>query len=162
MSLAGLTILRDRLSTTKTDTVLFFWSCLTSSKLNIRPCSCTSLEMAFARWSKSSTSTCIFWGAVQLFSFSFSFFWGDDFPSFSGEGNFFGDVFSFWSGGGAFFVLGDFFFFTGGGGGSPLLGENRAFMAEPSDWPAINKRLLGEKKGGCRYEGGRKKQKCEK
>ena len=68
MSLAGLTILRDRLSTTKTDTVLFFWSSLTSSKLNIRPCSCTSLEMAFARWSKSSTSTCIFGGAVQLFS----------------------------------------------------------------------------------------------
>ena len=24
------------------------------------------------------------------------------------------------------------------GGGSPLLGENKAFMAEPSDWPDIN------------------------
>ena len=76
MSLVGLKILRDGLSTTKTDTVLFFWSCLTSSELNIRPCSCTSLEIALARWSKSSTSTCSFGGAVQLFSvfFPFSFF----------------------------------------------------------------------------------------
>ena len=102
--------------------------------------------MAFARWSKSSTSTCIFGGAVQLFSFSFSFFWGDDFLSFSGEGNFWGDVFSFWSGGGAFFVFGDFFFFTWVGG-SPLVGEKRAFMAEPSAWPVITDMLLRQRGG---------------
>ena len=46
-----------------------------------------------------------------------------------------------------FFGEGDFaFFFVVGG--SPLLGGNRAFMAEPSDRPAINKRLLWEKKVG--------------
>ena len=62
---------------TKTDTVLFFWSCLTSSKLNIRPCSGISLEKAFARWSKSSMSTGIFGGAVQLFSVVLTFWsWG--------------------------------------------------------------------------------------
>ena len=34
---------------------------------------------------------------------------------------------------------GDFdFFFLDNVGGSPLLGGNRAFMAEPSDRPAIN------------------------
>ena len=87
-----------------------------------------------------------FRGAVQLFSFSFSFFWGDDFLSFSGEGNFWGDVFSFWSGGGAFFVFGDFFFFTWGGG-SPLVGEKRAFMAEPSARPAITDMLLRQRGG---------------
>ena len=145
MSFAGLTIFLDRLSTKKTDTVLFFWSCLTSSKLNIRPCSCISLEMAFARWSRSSTSTCIFGGAVQLFSFLSPPFWGDDFSSFSGEGDFLGGVFSFWSGEGAFFGAGDvFFFFFTWGGGSPLLGEKRAFMAEPSARPAINN-VLDEK-----------------
>ena len=147
MSLAGLTIFLDRLSTTKTDTVLLFWSCLTSSKLNIRPCSCISLEMAFARWSKSSTSTCIFGGAVQLFSFfspttfSFSFL--------SGEGCFLGGDFSFfcvWSVGGAFLSHGDSPFFFTWGGGSPLLGEKRAFLAEPSARPAINGRL-GEEWG---------------
>ena len=113
MSLASLTILRDRLSTTKTDTVLFFL--ILSYLLQIEHKA--MLLYFIARWSKSSTSTCIFGrGAVQLFSFSFSSpFWGDDFPSFSGEGNFW-DVFSFWSGGGAFLVLGDFFFFTGGEG----------------------------------------------
>ena len=36
------------------------------------------------------------------------------------------------------------FFFTWGGG-SPLIGEKRAFMAEPSDRPAINERLVGKK-----------------
>ena len=148
MSLAGLTIFLDRLSTTKTDTVLFFWSCLTSSKLNIRPCSCTSLEMAFARWSKLSTSTCIFWGAVQLFSFfstTFSFSFGDLVDAFlSGVGCFLGAIFLFfcvWSGGGLFLSEGESFFFFTWGGGSPLLGEKRAFLAEPSARPAINGRL---------------------
>ena len=145
MSLAGLTIFLDRLSTTKTDTVLFFWSCLTSSKLNIRPCSCTSLEMAFARWSKSSTSTCIFGGAVQLFSFSWEIFSGVAF--LSGEVDFLGGVFSFWSGGGAFWGVGDSFFFFTWGGGSPLVGEKRAFMAEPSARPAITDRLLRQRGG---------------
>ena len=141
MSLAGLTIFLDRLSTTKTETVLFFWSCLTSSKLNIRPCSCISLEMAFARWSKSSTSTCIFGGAVQLFSFFSTTF---SFSFLSGEGCFLGGDFSFfcvWSVGGAFLSHGDSPFFFTWGGGSPLLGEKRAFLAEPSARPAINGRL---------------------
>ena len=126
MSLAGFTILCDCLSTTKTDTVLFFWSYLTSSKLNISPCSCASLEMAFARWSKSSTLTWIFGGTVQLFSV-FSFSWSGAFLGngdfilsvggafLSGEGgfplrDFCGDL-SFWSGGGAFLKEGDLFFF---------------------------------------------------
>ena len=66
----------------------------------------------------------------------------------SGEGSFFfffcGD-FSLWSGGGAFFTEGDLFlFFTWGG--SPLFGENNAFMAEPSERPAINDRLGGRKR----------------
>ena len=85
-------------------------------------------------------------GAVQLFSFSFSFLLsGDDF--FSGEGNIFCGVFSFWSGGGAFFGVGVLIFFFTWGGGSPLIGEKRAFMAEPSDRPAINDRLVGKKVG---------------
>ena len=181
MSLAGLTIFLDRLSTTKTDTVLFFWSSLTSSKLNIRSCSCTWLDMAFAHWSKSTTSTWIFGGAFQIFSL----------PSFSwslfevGETFFKGELFNlFWSGGGAFlwgeglflfcsggvvflggdfeeilssgggpfFSEGDFVFFFGSVGGSPLLGGNRAFMAEPSDRPAINDGVGGRKKGGRLYE----------
>ena len=59
----------------------------------------------------------------------------------SGEGSFplrdnCGDL-SFWSGGGAFLEEGDSFFFFWWGG-SPLFGENKAFMAEPSDQPAIN------------------------
>ena len=85
-------------------------------------------------------------GAVQLFSFSFLSppFWGGNFPSFSGEGNFLGGVFSFWSGEGAFFGVGDEFFFFTWGGGSPLVGEKRAFMAEPSARPAIND-ILDEK-----------------
>ena len=37
---------------------------------------------------------------------------------------------------GAFFDEDDFFFFWGGG--SPLFGENKAFMAKPSDRPVIN------------------------
>ena len=77
-----------------------------------------------------------------------------------GVGSFlFGD-FSFWSGERAFFEIGDFFLFhLGGGGGSPLIGENKAFMAEPSDRPAINDGLLRKKKkGGGEYE---KKTKCE-
>ena len=49
--------------------------------------------------------------------------------------------------GGSFFVEGDFAFFFAGGG-SPLLGGNRAFMAEPSDRPAINNRMGGRKKWG--------------
>ena len=61
--------------------------------------------------------------------------------------------------GGTFFELGDsFFFFTWGGGGSPLTGENKAFMAEPSDRPAINDRLLRKKGRGGECE----KKKCEK
>ena len=60
----------------------------------------------------------------------------------SGEGNFWGDVFSFWSGEGAFFGVGDMFFFLfTWGGGSPLVGEKRAFMAELSARPAINDML---------------------
>ena len=40
-------------------------------------------------------------------------------------------------------------------GGSPLLGGNRAFMAEPSDRPAINNGLGGRKKWGwCGKKGG--------
>ena len=53
----------------------------------------------------------------------------------SGEGSLFVGDFSFWS-----------------GGGSPLVGEKRAFMAEPSDRPAINDSLFVGKKGGCKYE----------
>ena len=98
-------------------------------------------------------------GAVQLFSFSFLSppFWGDDFSfSFSGEGNFWGGVFSFWSGEGAFLGVGDmfFFFFTWGGGSK---GEKRAFMAEPSARPAINDML--DKKMRCRNEEEKKKHK---
>ena len=52
------------------------------------------------------------------------------------------------SGGGPFFWEGDFVFFFDVGG-SPLVGGNRAFMAEPSDRPAINDGVDGrEKKGG--------------
>ena len=49
-------------------------------------------------------------------------------------------------------------------GGSPLLGGNRAFMAEPSDRPAINDGLGVRKKVGCRYDkkGKMKKKKWEK
>ena len=55
----------------------------------------------------------------------------------SGVDSFFCGDFSFWSGGGAFLGEGYLFsFFLGGG--SPLFGENKAFMAEPSDRPAIN------------------------
>ena len=96
--------------------------------------------MAFARWSKSSTSTCIFGGAVQLFSFSWEILSGVAF--LSGEVDFLGGVFSFWSGGGAFLGVGDSFFFFTWGGGSPLVGKKRAFMAEPSARPAITDRLL--------------------
>ncbi len=47
------------------------------------------------------------------------------------------------SGGRTFFVEGDLaFFFVGG---SPLPGGNRAFMAVPSDRPAINN-VVGERK----------------
>ena len=158
MSFAGLTIFLDRLSTKKTDTVLFFWSCLTSSKLNIRPCSCISLEMAFARWSRSSTSTCIFGGAVQLFSFSSEIFPGVAF--LSGEDDFLGGVFSFWSGGGAFLGVGDSFFFFTWGGGSPFVGEKRAFLAEPSARPAIIDMLF--RQGGGECENKKKTQKYEK
>ena len=91
-------------------------------------------------------------GGVQLFSFSFGL------SFLSGVGSFlFGD-FSFfcWSGGGAFFGGGDSFFFFPWGGGSPLIGENNAFMAEPSGRPAINDRLGGRKEGGCKYEKNKK------
>ena len=40
------------------------------------------------------------------------------------------------------------FFLDNVGGGSPLLGGNWAFMAEPSDRPAINNGPGGRKKGG--------------
>ena len=49
-----------------------------------------------------------------------------------------------------------FFFLDNVGGGSPLLGGNRAFMAEPSDRPAINNGPGGRKKGGCEDEKGKK------
>ena len=174
MSLAGLTIFLDHLSTTKTDTVLFFWSSLTSSKLNIRPCSCTWLDMAFALWSKSTTSSWILGGAFQIFLFSFSWsffegsetffedelfglFWSGGGAFLCGEGVFLfcsgGRVFLggdfdaiLSSGGGSFFDEGDFDFFNVGG--SPLLGGNRAFMAELSDRPAINDGVGERKKRG--------------
>ena len=57
-------------------------------------------------------------------------------------------LFFCWSGGGAFWGGGDSFFFFTWGGGSPLIGENNAFMAEPSGRPAINDRLGGRKEGG--------------
>ena len=103
--------------------------------------------MVFARWSKSLTSTWIFGGAVQLFScFSFSFsgaFLGNGDLSVGGTFLSSGvDSFFLWR----FFFLvrgvflgeGDLFFYFFWGGGSPLFGENKAFMAEPSDRPAIN------------------------
>ena len=65
----------------------------------------------------------------------------------SGEGSFLSGDFSFWSGGGAFFEEDDLFLFFSWGGGSPLFGKNKAFMAEPSDWPAINDGLGGKKRG---------------
>ena len=43
--------------------------------------------------------------------------------------------------GGAFLSHGDSPFFFTWRGGSPLLGEKRAFLAEPSARPAINARL---------------------
>ena len=77
-----------------------------------------------------------------------------DFLSFSGGGVFLGgdSGTEFSSGGGSFLEEGDldFFFFLDNVGGSPFLGGNRAFMAEPSDRPAINDGLGGRKKGGCR------------
>ena len=45
------------------------------------------------------------------------------------------------SGGGSFLEEGDFIFFFDDVGGSPSLGGHRAFMAEPSDQPAINNGL---------------------
>ena len=64
---------------------------------------------------------------------------------------FFGGV---WSEGGAFLSQGDSFFpFFTWGGGSPLIGENNAFMAEPSGRLAINDRLGGEKKGDVNMQG---------
>ena len=63
----------------------------------------------------------------------------------SGKGSFLRGDSSFWSGGGAFFEKGDIFF-SPEGGRSPLFGENKAFMAEPSDRPAINDGLGGRKK----------------
>ena len=69
-----------------------------------------------------------------------------------------GGVFSFWSGEGAFFGVGDvFFFFFTWGGGSPLVGEKRAFMAEPSARLAINDML--DERMRCRNEEEKKKQK---
>ena len=69
----------------------------------------------------------------------------------SGEVNFplwilCGDGDFFWSGGGAFSEEGDSIFFFWGRG-SPLLGENKAFIAEPSDWPAINDGITKKLKG---------------
>ena len=97
--------------------------------------------MAFARWSKSSTSTWILGGAVQLFScFSFSFsgaFLANDLSVggtfLSGLDSFFCGDFSFWSGGGAFWgrVI---YFFLSEGEGHPYLGRIRPL------WPS---RLTG-------------------
>ena len=70
---------------------------------------------------------------VFFFFFFFFFFDGD---------------FSFWSGEGHFLYKVIYFYFSP----SPLLGKNKAFMAEPSDRPAINDRLGGRKKAGCKYE----------
>ena len=88
------------------------------------------------------------------------FFWLEGGAFFGGEGVFliFSDTGVFLGGdfeeilsSGTFFGEGDFaFFFVVGG--SPLLGGNRAFMAEPSDRPAINDRLGEREKWGCEYE----------
>ena len=76
-----------------------------------------------------------------------------------------GGDFSFfcvWSVGGAFLSHGDSpFFFTWGGGGSPLLGEKRAFLAEPSARPAINGRL-GEEWGMNKMRKKKQKQQQKK
>ena len=86
-------------------------------------------------------------GCPTIFFFYLPLFPGVIFLPLSGEGDFLGGVFSFWSGGGAFFGAGDvFFFFFTWGGGSPFVGEKRAFMAEPSARPAINDMLF--RKGG--------------
>ena len=69
----------------------------------------------------------------------------------------------FWSGAGVFLANADFTlwserraFLSGEvnfllwilwGRGSPLLGENKAIMAEPSDWPAINDGITKKLKG---------------
>ena len=83
------------------------------------------------------------WGeAVLLFFFDGGVFLGGDFEEILSSGT--------------FFVEGDFaFFFVVGG--SPLLGGNRAFMAEPSDRTAINDRLGEREKWGCKYEKREKK-----
>ena len=118
ISLVGLTILRDRLFSTKTDTVLFFWSCLTYSKLNIRPFSFTWLEMNLVRWSKSSTSTWILGGAFKSFPefvsfflssklFFFFFYFSCEFVILLGE-------ITFCSGGETFSAEGDFTCLSGG------------------------------------------------
>ena len=74
-------------------------------------------------------------GCPTIVSFSSEIFPGVAF--LSGEDDFLGGVFSFWSGGGAFLGVGDSFFFFTWGGGSPFVGEKRAFLAEPSARPAI-------------------------
>ena len=100
-----------------------------------------------------------FKGELFFWSGGGAFLWGEGvFLIFSDTGVFLGGDFEEILSSGTFFEEGDFaFFFVVGG--SPLLGGNRAFMAEPSDRPAINKRLLWEKRWGCIYEGGRKKTK---
>ena len=82
-------------------------------------------------------------GRVYFYSFLIeAYSWGGDFEEILSSGTFFGE--------------GDFaFFFVVGG--SPLLGGNRAFMAEPSDRPAINDRLGEREKWGCEYEKREKK-----
>ena len=50
-------------------------------------------------------------------------------------------IFLFGPGEGYFLYRVNCFSFSTGGGGSPLLGENNAFMAEPSDRPAIKNEI---------------------
>ena len=58
--------------------------------------------------------------------------------------------FVFGQGEGHFYLKVNYFSFSPGGGGSPLLGEKRAFLAEPSARPAINGRL--DEMWGCTNE----------
>ena len=51
---------------------------------------------------------------------------------------FYVEIFLLGQGEGHFWRRVIYFYFSPGWGGSPLFGENKAFMAEPSDQPAIN------------------------
>ena len=91
-------------------------------------------------------------GELFFWSGGGTFLWGEGvLLFFSDRGAFLGGDFEEIFSSATFFGEGDlaFFFVVGG---SPLLGGNRAFMAEPSDRPAINDRLGEREKWGCEYE----------